>query len=253
MTSPRPVVLITGSANGIGLATAHKFFAEGFDVVLSDLIEDEVRQAARSLDSKGVRAIGLQIDVASSSSVNKGVAAAIDHFGRLDVLVNNAGNFRQGSSSNYSDDDWDFITSVHLDGAFRCARAAYPHLKGSSQGAIVSISSIAARIGLPQRLSYSVAKAGIEGLTRVLAVEWAKDGIRVNAVAPGFTKGRNLDDLEKKGLTTAAKLLDAIPLGRFAETSEQAEVIYFLGTPHSSFITGQVITVDGGTTIDIRI
>jgi NAD(P)-dependent dehydrogenase (short-subunit alcohol dehydrogenase family) len=199
------------------------------------------------------RTIGVQLDVASTDSVNAAVASAAAQFGRIDVLVNNAGNFRRGPSAELSDEDWHYVTNVHLDGSFRCARAAYPYLKQSNQGAIVSISSIAAKIALPQRLSYSAAKAGIEGLTRVLAVEWAKDGIRVNAVAPGFTESRNMADLEKSGLATSQKMIDATPLGRFAKTSEQADVIYFLGSPNSSFVTGQVIVVDGGATLDIRI
>ncbi|MBM3720871.1 MAG: SDR family oxidoreductase [Actinobacteria bacterium] len=215
--------------------------------------ESEAKAAVAAIDPSGERVFGVVMDVASSASVNSGVKSVGDHFGRIDVLVNNAGNFRQGDTATYLDEDWDRILGVHLDGAFRCARATYPYLKASGKGAIVSISSIVAHIALPGRASYAAAKAGIEALTRTLALEWARDGIRANAVAPGFTESRNMGDLEKKGLTTEARLLAAIPMGRFAKTSEQAEVIFFLGSEHSSFVTGQVIIVDGGTTLDIRI
>ena len=253
MTSQAPVVLITGSAHGIGFATAQKFFANGYSVAISDLNEGEIESALKVLDPEGGRSIGLKVDVTSRQDIEAGVAKLIAKFGRLDVLVNNAGNFRQGATDTYSDSDWDLITSVHLDGAFKASQIAYPYLKKSPAGAIVSVSSIAARVGLPKRASYNVSKAGIEALTRTLAVEWASDGIRMNAVAPGFTESRNTKDLEDKGLTTPAKLLAAIPLGRFAKPSEQAAAIYFLASSEASFITGQTLVVDGGTTIDIRI
>jgi NAD(P)-dependent dehydrogenase (short-subunit alcohol dehydrogenase family) len=253
MERSNPVVLITGSAHGIGFATAKKFYDCGYNIAISDLNLTEVERAVSELDPKGERSIGLKMDVSSREDILHGINNVIAKFGRLDVLINNAGNFRQGATESYSDEDWSAITSVHLDGAFKTSQIAYPHLKKSPAPAIVSVSSIAARIGLPKRASYNVAKAGIEALTRTLAVEWAGDGIRVNAVAPGFTESRNMGDLESKGLTTSEKLLAAIPLGRFAKTSEQAAAIYFLASAEASFITGQTLIVDGGTTIDVRI
>ncbi len=253
LRSTKPVVLVTGSANGIGLATAKKFFSEGYAVALTDLDRQEIVKVAQDLDASQQDAVGFEMDVSNTQSVTAAIQAVINQFGRLDVLVNNAGNFRQVSSADCTDEDWDAIINVHLTGAFRCARAAYPFLKDSDQAAIVSISSIAAQIGLPKRLSYSAAKAGIEGLTRVLAVEWAAAGIRVNSVAPGFTESRHTPELERKGLSTPQSMIDATPLRRFAKTSEQADVIFFLGSQNSSFITGQCITVDGGATLDIRI
>ena len=253
MSNQAPVVLITGSAHGIGFATAQKFFANGYNVAISDLNESDVASALKELDREGNRSIGLKIDVTSRQDIESGVAKLIAQFGRLDVLVNNAGNFRQGATDTYSDNDWDQITSVHLDGAFKASQIAYPYLKKSPAGAIVSVSSIVARVGLPKRASYSVSKAGIEALTRTLAVEWASDGIRINAIAPGFTESRWLKDLEDKGLTTPEKLVAAIPLGRLGKMSEQAAAIYFLASAEASFITGQTLVVDGGTTVDVRI
>ena len=253
MVSAAPVVIITGSAHGIGFATAEKFFAHGYNVAISDVNEGDIESALKELDREGNRSIGLKIDVTSRQDIEAGVEKLIAKFGRLDVLVNNAGNFRQGATDTYSDSDWDQITSVHLDGAFKASQIAYPYLKKSPAGAIVSVSSIVARVGLPKRASYSVSKAGIEALTRTLSVEWASDGIRINAIAPGFTESRWLKDLEDKGLTTAEKLVAAIPLGRLGKMSEQAAAIYFLASAEASFITGQTLVVDGGTTVDVRI
>jgi 3-oxoacyl-[acyl-carrier protein] reductase len=253
MSSQAPVVLITGSAHGIGFATAQKFFANGYNVAISDLSDEDIASALKQLDSQGDRSIGLKVDVTSRQDIEAGVAKIIAKFGRLDVLVNNAGNFRQGATDTYSDSDWDQITSVHLDGAFKASQIAYPHLKKSPAGAIVSVSSIVARVGLPMRASYSVSKAGIEALTRTLAVEWASDGIRINAVAPGFTESRWWQDFQDRGLTTPDKLVAAIPLRRLGKMSEQAAAIYFLASSEASFITGQTLVVDGGTTVDVRI
>jgi NAD(P)-dependent dehydrogenase (short-subunit alcohol dehydrogenase family) len=253
MSSQAPVVIITGSAHGIGFATAQKFFSHGYNVAISDLNESEIESALKELDPEGKRSIGLKIDVTSRQDIEAGIAKLISKFGRLDVLVNNAGNFRQGATDTYTDSDWDQITSVHLDGAFKASQIAYPHLKKSPAAAIVSISSIAAHVGLPKRTSYSVSKAGIEALTRTLAVEWASDGIRINAVAPGFTESRWWQDLQDRGLTSPEKLLAAIPLRRLGKVSEQAAAVYFLASSEASFITGQTLIVDGGTTVDVRI
>lgn len=253
MKSRNPVVLVTGGARGIGFACCQSFFNAGFDIAVTDLDGEVAQVSALELDPTGKRTIAVELNVASTQSVTVAFAKVGEHFGGMDVLVNNAGNFRQAPSATYTDEDWEYVTGVHLDGTFRCSRAAYPFLKESAQGAIVSISSIMARIGLPKRLSYVVSKSGIEALTRVLAVEWALDGIRVNAVAPGFTHTRSYDDLLGKGLTSNEKLLDAIPIKRLADPMEIANVVQFLASTTASYITGQTIIVDGGASIDIRI
>ena len=154
MSSSRPVALVTGSGGALGSEMCKQFLDDGYDVVVSDLREDAAQEVAKALDPKGEHVFTVSIDVGSTESVDAGIAKIIERFGRLDVLVNNAGNFRQGLTHTYSDEDWRFITNVHLDGAFRCCRAAYPHLKKSPYPTIISIASVAARIGLPGRLSY---------------------------------------------------------------------------------------------------
>ncbi|HUW87562.1 MAG TPA: SDR family NAD(P)-dependent oxidoreductase [Candidatus Paceibacterota bacterium] len=253
MASSNPVVLVTGGARGIGFACCQSFYNVGFNVAITDMDADAAQASALELDPTGKRTFAVELNVAKTESANGAFAQVGERFGRIDVLVNNAGNFRQARSATYTDEDWEYVTGVHLDGAFRCSRAAYPFLKESPQSAIVSISSIMARIGLPKRLSYAVSKSGIEALTRVLAVEWALDGIRVNAVAPGFTHTRSHEELLGKGLTTNEKLLDAIPIKRLADPMEIGNVVQFLASPTASYITGQTVIVDGGASIDIRI
>ena len=246
------MALVTGSGGSLGSEMCKQFLEDGYDVVVSDLREDAAQGVARTLDPTGDRAFIVPIDVGITESVDDGIAKIIDRFGRLDVLVNNAGNFRQSLTHTYSDEDWRFITNVHLDGAFRCCRAAYPHLKKSPYPTIISIASIAARIGLPGRLSYSVSKAGLEALTRVLAVEWAPDNIRVVAVAPGFTKTQNQIFIDGKEVTHEA-FAQAVPMKRMGRPEEQASVVIFLASQRASYINGQTIVVDGGATIDLRV
>jgi 3-oxoacyl-[acyl-carrier protein] reductase len=229
-----------------------QFLAEGYDVVVSDLREELAVEVGESLDATGEHVLVVPIDVGSTDSVNSGVQVIIDRFGRLDVLVNNAGNFRQGLTRSYTDEDWRSITNVHLDGAFRCCRAAYPHLVKSPYPTIISIASIAGRVGLPGRLSYSVSKAGLEALTRTLAVEWAPENIRVVAVAPGFTKTANRIFIDGKEVTHEA-FAQAVPMRRMGRPEEQAAVVLFLASQKASYINGQTIVVDGGATIDLRV
>ena len=252
MSSSRPVALVTGSGGALGSEMCKQFLDDGYDVVVSDLREDAAQEVAKALDSKGEHVFTVSIDVGSTESVDAGIAKIIERFGRLDVLVNNAGNFRQGLTHTYSDEDWRFITNVHLDGAFRCCRAAYPHLKKSPYPTIISIASVAARIGLPGRLSYSVSKAGLEALTRVLAVEWAPDNIRVVAIAPGFTKTQNRIFVDGKEVTYES-FAQAVPMKRMGRPEEQASVVVFLASQKASYINGQTIVVDGGATIDLRV
>ena len=252
MSSWRPVALVTGSGGALGSEMCKQFLDDGYDVVVSDLREDAAQEVAKALDPKGEHVFTVSIDVGSTESVDAGIAKIIERFERLDVLVNNAGNFRQGLTHTYSDEDWRFITNVHLDGAFRCCRAAYPHLKKSPYPTIISIASVAARIGLPGRLSYSVSKAGLEALTRVLAVEWAPDNIRVVAIAPGFTKTQNRIFVDGKEVTYES-FAQAVPMKRMGRPEEQASVVVFLASQKASYINGQTIVVDGGATIDLRV
>ena len=149
-----------------------------------------------------------------------------------------------------TDEAWSGLLAVHLDGTFRCCRAAFPALRDSANGAIVSISSVAARVGIPQRLSYSAAKAGIEGLTHVLAVEWAAAEIRVNAVAPGYTMTKRMEGTIESGLLDETRVTRLIPMQRFARPEEIANAVYWLSSEEASYVTGQTLYVDGGAIVN---
>jgi NAD(P)-dependent dehydrogenase (short-subunit alcohol dehydrogenase family) len=250
MTDESRVAFVTGSARGIGLAVAEVFSGEGCRVAIADKDVEEARDAATRLDPAGERVIALELDVTVSASVDQAITRTVATFGRLDALINNAGTINPEPSENISDESWSDLLGVHLDGTFRCCRAAFPALKESASAAIVSISSIAAKVGIPKRLSYSAAKAGIEGLTHVLAVEWADAGIRVNAVAPGYTMTKRMEGTIASGLLDESQVTRLIPLRRFAQPEEIARAVFFLGSPVSSYVTGQTLYVDGGAVVN---
>jgi len=250
MPDPKPqaVMFITGGAGGIGSATSKAFADAGYAVAVTDIDADRAAATAEALVSDGGTAIGLGLDVTSTESTDAAVAETLERFGRIDALVNNAGTIDPGPSEDITDEAWSRLLSVHLDGSFRCSRAAYPALV-DSKGSIVNIASVAAHVGLKRRLSYSAAKSALEGMARTLAVEWADVGIRVNAVAPGYTRTELYEHVTTTGLVDPAKMLARVPMHRPGETSEVAAAILFLGSPAASYVTGQTLVVDGGLVV----
>ena len=232
------------------MAIAETFAREGCSVVVGDIDLAEAENVAARLDPDGERSLAVSHDVTKTASVDAAVAATLAKFGRLDALINVAGTINPQPSQEVTDKDWSDLLAVHLDGTFRCCRAAYPALETSETAAIVSISSVAAKVGIPKRLSYSAAKAGIEGLTRVLAVEWADAGIRVNAVAPGYTMTKRMEGTIASGLLDETQVTRLIPMRRFALPEEIANAVYFLASPNASYITGQTLYVDGGAIVN---
>jgi NAD(P)-dependent dehydrogenase (short-subunit alcohol dehydrogenase family) len=248
----KPVAVVTGAANGIGWATARHMASEGWCVALLDLNAPAAAARAAELGSAH---IGVGCDVASESSVQHAVEAVLTTLGRIDVLVNNAGIGDQtGATVTQNVDAFDRVLAVHLRGCFlmsqTVARVMLTAERDPSRcrGAIVNLGSIASSTGLPARNAYSAAKAGIVGMTRAMASEWARDGIRVNAVAPGYVRTDLINELERKGALDAAGIAHRTPLGRMAEPAEIAEAIAFLASARASYITGAVLPVDGGWT-----
>lgn len=233
------IVLVTGAASGIGRAIAERFAAGGDTVVLADRNEQAAAAVAREL-GPGARAA--QLDVTSRAEWEAVVADIRTIEGRLDVLVNNAGITRDRTVEKLSDDDWDAVLGVHLRGTWLGCQAALSLLR-ESRGAIVNMSS-EGRHGSFGQANYSAAKAGIVGLTRTVALEQARHGVRANAVAPGPVDTPMLAGVPEQ---VVDQWLAEIPLGRLARPSEIAAVVAFLASDDASYITGQVIAADGGS------
>lgn len=246
----KPVVLVTGGGAGLGEASCRLFGSRGWRVAVTDIDRQAAEAVAESLGD-GV-AVGVFCDVADADSIPGAFDSVAAAFGRLDCLVNNAGVARPAPSHEVTDEDWDALLSIHLGGTFRMSRAALPQLARSPAPTVVNISSICASRGFPGRLSYNAAKAAIEAVTRTLAVEWGVLGLRVNAVAPGFILTDASRKFYESGRADADVRAAMTALGRMGRPSEIAEAVFWLASEASSFVTGQVIVVDGGYLIDGR-
>lgn len=246
MTNDKPVAVITGAADGIGWASAQAFASNNYRVGLIDIDAEKVLGKAREL-GEGHAAIAC--DVSKEAEVRAAFGRIAEEFGRLDTLVNNAG---VGSphlpTTEQTIESFERILRIHLSGTFLFSREAYALMAPRRAGAIVNISSIAGLSGLPRRNAYGAAKAGIASMTRSMACEWASAGIRVNAVAPGFVATALVKKLEADGFVDTPRLERRIPMGRLAKPEEIADAIYFLGSAAASYITGALLSVDGGWT-----
>lgn len=248
------VGLVTGAARGIGRAVAEAMLAAGMVVELSDVDGEAAHQAATELASGSAGRSGRSaadvaasaVDVGSSSDVRSWIADVERRRRRIDVLVNNAGVQLNRAAVDLADDDWQRVLSVNLDGAFYCAREVGRRMRIQGGGAIVNVASIAERFGMPRRLPYGVSKAGIAALTRGLAAEWAPDGIRVNAVAPGYVETDLVRHAFEAGHIDRAAITAKIPMGRLAAPRSIADVVLFLASDAADYVTGQTLYVDGG-------
>lgn len=238
------VAIVTGGARGIGWATARRLAEESAHVVIVDMDGETAQARAQEL---GHDHLGLKANITSPSDVTATINTVIGTFGRIDVLVNNAGIVDQAGATIKQDiDNFQRVLNVHLSGTFLASKSAAEHMLRQGAGAIINLSSIAGFGGIPGRNAYSAAKAGIAGMTRSMACEWARSGVRVNAVAPGYVRTDLVEELLQRGDIDGASLEARTPMGRLAAPEEIANAIYFLASPQSSYITGAVLAVDGG-------
>jgi len=239
------VVVVTGGAQGLGLAQAKRFAEGGYTVVVADMNGAQAEEAALSV---GGGAIGIPTDVTDTAEVMALFERVDRDLGRLDALVNNAGITGPGTVAELPEASFMHLVDVHVGGTFRCCKAAYPLLVRQG-GAVVNISSTSAFMGMGARSSYAAAKGAISAMTRDLACEWAPDGIRVNAVAPGPMRTEMFQNMVDIGVLPGEKVATRLPAGRVGEPSEIAEAVFFLASDAASFVYGQTLLVDGGLTI----
>ncbi|HVP80900.1 MAG TPA: SDR family NAD(P)-dependent oxidoreductase [Thermodesulfobacteriota bacterium] len=243
--------IVTGGARGMGFAIAKAIYQEGSRVAILDIDEKGAAEAAKKLDEKQDRTIGRKVDVTNRSDVHSFVQEMKRRWGSVDILVNNAGGALNTPYvlEEIEEKDWNLVVDVNLKGAFLCCQAVIPEMVKQRGGVIVNISALAGhwRASLAG-VQYTAAKAGVEGLTRQLAYDWGKAGIRVNAVAPTVTMtGDRIQALwDNKGEEEKKKVLSNIPLGRLGTPEEVASVVVFLASDESSYITGITIDVSGG-------
>ena len=246
----RRVALIAGGAGGMGMAIAARLSAGGYAVVLADLPSERLTAAGRTLQAEGAEVLAVPLDIRKVSSCAAAVQEVVAWHGRLDVLVNAAGVWREGEAVTMTEDDWDIVLDVNLKGAFFLIQAAIPHLGAGAS--IVNIASDAGRVGSSQEAVYSACKGGIIAFTKTVARETARKGVTLNAVCPGPTDTPLLAEVageSERGQKVRAALINAIPMKRVGQPEDIPGAVCFLASDDAGFITGQTISVSGGLTM----
>jgi len=240
------VAIVTGAGQGIGRAIALTLAKEGAAVIVNDINLESAKKVADEIKSLGGQAQAIKADVSKGEEVNTLVEKTLDNFKKIDILINNAGTAKLTPTMELTEAEWDSTIDVNLKGQFLCSQAVAKHMIQQRRGKIVNIASIGAHIGTPGLVAYSASKGGVIQLTKVLAVEWGKHNINVNAVSPGLT----MTELVKavfKNRPEFTEGVERIPLQRLAMPEDIANAVLFLASSESDYITGQVIIVDGGT------
>jgi len=243
------IAVVTGAGQGLGFGISTSLAEAGFTVVLADISEASAERAAQRLIELGHQAFSAIVDVTEFDSVQQLSLSIEDRIGSPEVLVNNAGVIAPADLLEMSEDQWDKVVDVSMKGTFLCSQAFARKMVDNQKGAIVNIASVNAFRSPARRVNYSAAKAGLLAMTRVMAVEWAQFGVRVNCVAPGYMDTELQRDALARGLNHIEPIIDATPMGRLGMPSEIGDAVAFLVSEKSSFITGQTLVVDGGWSI----
>jgi 3-oxoacyl-[acyl-carrier protein] reductase len=236
------VAMVTGGASGIGLATVLGLSSEGAKLVILDMTPKGEEVAAK-IRQDGGEALFIQTDVSKAEAVQSAVKQAIDSYGQIDILINNAGITRDNIIMMMSEEEWELVLRVNLFSTFHCSKAVVRHMMKKRRGRIINVASVVGLAGQAGQTNYAASKAGIIGFTKSLAKEVGSRNITVNAVAPGFIKTALTDVLPKELVEASIK---ATPLGRLGEVEDVAKAILFLASDDAAFITGHILTVDGG-------
>ena len=236
------VAVITGGARGIGKAISEKLAAEGASLVLVDVMLEMAEETAKEFEAKGTKALAVKADVSKLNEAEEAIFKAVEHFGHIDILVNNAGITKDTLLLRMSSDDWQKVIDINLTGAFNFIKASIKHLMKKG-GQIVNISSVVGRMGNFGQANYSASKAGMLGLTKTVAKEFASRNVRCNAVAPGYI---STEMTQKLPQTAVDAFLSITPMKRPGSPEEVAKAVCFFCSDDSSYITGQVLNVDGG-------
>lgn len=244
MTLKGKNALVTGGYRGIGKAIALKLASMGADIIINDIADAETaKETLDEIKAFGVAAEAIAANVSNEEEVKMLADTVIEHFGKLDILINNAGITRDGLLVKMKESDWDLVLNVNLKGVFLCSKAFIRKMMAARSGSIVNITSVVGIIGNAGQANYCASKAGVIGFTKSLAKEVGSKGIRVNAVAPGFIESAMTDKLSDE---VKKNYMAGIPLRRYGSAEEVAEVVSFLCEDRSRYMTGQVISVDGG-------
>lgn len=237
------VALVTGAAQGIGKAIALLLARHGADLVVWDINLEKAEETAKEIEVLGRRAIAMKVDVASLDHVERMVEAILEELGQIDILVNNAGITRDKLILRMTEEDWDAVLNINLKGTFNCTKTVVRHMSKQRSGKIVSIASVVGEMGNAGQANYAASKAGVIGFTKTIAREFAGRGINVNAIAPGYIETPMTDVLPEK---VKEELRRLIPMERLGKPEDVAEAVLFLVSEASSYITGQVLNVNGG-------
>jgi NAD(P)-dependent dehydrogenase (short-subunit alcohol dehydrogenase family) len=245
----RRVAFVTGASQGLGAAIAVGLARDGYDVAISSKRLERLAEVARQIEAASARAVPVALDLSSHSSIEEAMASVVRACGRIDVLVNNAGVTLRRPAEEVTPAEWEAVMSVNLTGTFFMSQQMGRHLVASQRpGCIINLASTHGLVGFAQRSAYGISKAAIIHMTKMLAIEWAEHGIRVNAIAPGTVETPSRTAFFAADPKARHAMLERVPLKKFATPAEVAAAVCYLASPQASYITGQTLVLDGGLT-----
>ena len=241
------VAMVTGSTRGLGEVEAMALAKAGANVAVCGRVESDLERVSGAIRDLGKDSAGFSFEVTSRESVLEGVSKILDHFGRIDILVNNTGTNYRVPVLEYPEDQWDLIINTNLKSYYLVAQAVVPQMIERGYGKVINISSIAGQIAVPVLFAYACSKGGVNQMTRMMAYEWAKAGVRVNAIAPAYFETEMVKQI-RNDLQRMEYINRRTPMGRWGKLPELEGIVIFLASSASDFITGQIICIDGGWT-----